>query len=93
MPPRASGSKSKGKAKAKASGISPPLPPSSYQVRAALPIHPDVLDPLNALWNSLREFVVINAAGPFVAVVDIAEFIRGRIPHLVRSLSSLWTFL
>jgi hypothetical protein len=85
MPPRASGSKSKGKAKAKASRISPPLPPS-YQVRAVRPIHPDVLDALNVLWNSMKEFVVINVAGPFVAVTDISEFIRGRIPHLVCSL-------
>ncbi len=84
MPPRGSGSKSKGKAQAKASKPSPPVPsPSSYQVRAAPPIHPNVLDALNIMWDSLKEFVVINPAGPFIAVTDIPEFIKIRIPDLV----------
>jgi hypothetical protein len=83
MPLRRSGSKSKGKPTAKVTRTSPPLPPSFYQVRAALPIHPDVLDALNVLWNSLKEFVVINAAGAFVTIPDISEFIRARISNLV----------
>ena len=85
MPPRGSSSKKvQGKAPAEAAALSPAALITPSEFRAPRAIHPNVLEALTLLWNSLRQFLVINPAGPFVAFEDIPIFLKIHVPFLVR---------
>jgi hypothetical protein len=85
MPPRGtSSSKVQGKARAEAAALSPAAPITPVEFRAPRAVHPNVLEALTVLWNSLRQFVVINPAGAFVAFEDIPVFLKTHVPFLVR---------
>ena len=80
MAPRTS--KQKGKAAIRHGNPEPPTL-ATLPVPVPSPIHTEVLEALQALWNQMQEFLVLNSSGPWLAVPNRLEFVRAHLPALV----------
>ncbi len=81
MAPRTTSSKSKGKASVHRGGPGPATP-AVFQPRVPRPIHPEVLEALQKLWDGISGFLFLNSKGPFVEMKDPYTFLKDHMSAL-----------